>query len=609
MRAIERVLERLEGVRANGDKYTALCPEHDDRKPSLSVSEGEDGKVLLHCFKGCATSNIVATLNLKMSDLFPEWSGNVHIPHRNGYDKLHEEPTAMWEIRDGEGTVQALHVRFDNNGEKKFLWRLPNTKTCGLQGRKLQSLPLYGSEKLKDWTDGEPIVVAEGEKATDALLGAGFQALGTVTGASGTPGHEALELLRGRNVVLWPDNDDPGRAHMERVASALEGIAAEVRIFEWGDALGKGDAADHPAIRSSDDEGLRGLRRKLLEEAPRWEAKLAGKPKIITASALLNMELPEVQWAVPGLVPEGVTLLAGKPKLGKSWLALGLCVAVASGGHALGKVPVERGAALYLGLEDNVRRLNRRLTMVLDGRGAPRGLEFATEWPRLDAGGAEHLEWWLKDHPDARLVVVDTLKKVRPRASGNRSVYDGDYEALEPLMPIAAEYGVSIVVVHHTRKAEADDPLDAVSGSYGLTGGVDGVMVLTQERGGADAYLHVDGRDVEEPKELALTWDRRIASWCIAGDAKEYRLNELRRAIIRILEEAGEPLGPKEVTELLRECGIDRAYEAVKQRMYQMSKSGQLKNQDGKYAPHNHNLHNPDNRRASGDSHQQAEVA
>jgi hypothetical protein len=297
---------------------------------------------------------------------------------------------------------------------------------------------------------------------------------------------------------------------------------------------------------------------------------------------------------VPGLVPEGVTLLAGKPKLGKSWLALGLCVAVASGGRALGKKPVERGTALYLGLEDSERRLNTRLRKILDGRPAPDGLEFRTEWPRLDERGDGYLQLWLEDHPDARLVVVDTLKKVRPSAAGNRSVYEADYEALEPLVPIAAEYGVSIVVVHHTRKAAADDPFDTVSGSFGLTGSVDGVMVLSKERGGADAFLHVDGRDVEEPKELALTWDQRTASWLIAGNAEEYRLNELRRAILRILEEASGPLGPKEVTDLLAERGVHKNYNTVKQRMYKMSQSGLVRSEDGKYAPHNRNLDNRD---------------
>jgi hypothetical protein len=204
MRAIERILERLEGVRTHGDKYAALCPIHDDKEPSLSVAEGEDGKVLLHCFAGCKTTDIVAALRLRMSDLSPVESDNPRAaPQPNGHGRLRGEPTATWEIRDGEGILQALHVRSDRDGKKGFYWRLPGANDWGLQGRKLGSLPLYGSEELKDWSDGDPIVIAEGEKATDALRKAGFHALGTVTGASNTPGPETLEVLRGRKVILW----------------------------------------------------------------------------------------------------------------------------------------------------------------------------------------------------------------------------------------------------------------------------------------------------------------------------------------------------------------------------------------------------------------------
>ena len=123
-----------------------------------------------------------------------------------------------------------------------------------------------------------------------------------------------------------------------------------------------------------------------------------------TAADLMREELPPVRWAVPGILPEGLSLLAGKPKLGKSWLALGLAVAKASGGLALGKIPVDRGGVLYLALEDNRRRLQNRLRKVLGGDAAPEGLHIATEWARVDEGGADALEtgcrctrtpaWW-----------------------------------------------------------------------------------------------------------------------------------------------------------------------------------------------------------------------
>jgi len=113
-------------------------------------------------------------------------------------------------------------------------------------------------------------------------------------------------------------------------------------------------------------------------------------PETVSAADLMAADLPPVRWVVPRVLPEGVTLLAGKPKLGKSWLALGLCVAVAAGGMALGTSQVEQGEVLYLALEDNRRRLQKRLGKMLCGP-APEGLEIATSWPKLDEGGVEAL--------------------------------------------------------------------------------------------------------------------------------------------------------------------------------------------------------------------------
>jgi hypothetical protein len=305
-------------------------------------------------------------------------------------------------------------------------------------------------------------------------------------------------------------------------------------------------------------------------------------PETVTAADLMASELPPVRWGVRGVLPEGVTLLAGKPKLGKSWLALGLCVAVAAGGVALGTRQVEQGDVLYLALEDNRRRLQKRLGKMLRGP-APAGLEIATAWPKLDEGGVEALRAWLAEHPEARLVAVDTLAKIRPRTRG-QNVYQEDYAALEELLPLAAEHEVAIVVVHRTRKMAAADPLDEISGSTGLTGGVDGVLVLKRDRGKADAVLHVDGRDIEEPAEYALKWDAETAGWTIVGDAEEYRMSEERKEILGVLVEAGEFLGPGEVADVL-----GKPRNTIKQRLWHMAQDRQVDNRNGKYGiTHNH---------------------
>jgi hypothetical protein len=287
----------------------------------------------------------------------------------------------------------------------------------------------------------------------------------------------------------------------------------------------------------------------------------------------MGEELPEVKWIVPNILPEGVTFLAGKPKLGKSWMVLGLSLAVAAGGVALGTNAVERGEVLHLALEDNRRRLQKRLGLLLEGRDAPDGLYLNLDWPRADDGGVRALDAWLGEHPECRLVVIDTLARFKPRAPGRRTQYDEDRDAVDPLGPVAAEHGVSILLVHHLRETESDDPLDMITGSVGLTGGVDGALVLKRRRGRADAFLHVEGRDIEAPTELALKFDPDAATWAIAGDAEEYRVSESRRSILRVLGNAYEPLGPKEIAEM-----ADAPYGATRELLSQMVKDSQVKN-------------------------------
>ena len=295
------------------------------------------------------------------------------------------------------------------------------------------------------------------------------------------------------------------------------------------------------------------------------------KPKIITAAVLESMEFEPVAWAVPDILPEGLTLLAGKPKMGKSWLALGLCLAVASGGVALGTRRVEAGEVLYLALEDNPRRLQRRL-QAMGAESYPETLHIATEWNNADEGGVKELDEWLSEHPNCRLVVVDTIKKLRSRKRAGKNAYDVEYEDLEPLLKLTHKHGTSILVVTHFRKdTEVDDPYDAISGSTGLTGAVDGVMLLQRERGSADAFLYVDGRDIEESDKLALRWDVEISNWSIQGDAEKYKMSPERKAIVELLERDG-PLGPKAIADKL-----DKNGSTIKNTLPKMVKDGQIK--------------------------------
>jgi hypothetical protein len=305
------------------------------------------------------------------------------------------------------------------------------------------------------------------------------------------------------------------------------------------------------------------------------------KPTYMTRSApeLLELEFAPLRWAILTLLSEGLFILAGRPKLGKSWLVLNFAIAVACGGYALGILKAEPGDVLCAALEDGARRLQERLRKLLGAGPIPENLEIATEWRPFDRGGLEDLELWLTEHPKARLVVFDTLQRVRPSEDPKARLYASDYGAVQGLQEISKRFGVSILVVHHTRKAAAEDYIDLTSGSTGLTGAADGVIILQRVRGKADATLSVTARDFPE-NELALSWDSELCNWRALGDASDYRMSEARREILELLRRSdGLGLKPKEISTELR-----KDYGATKKLLFDMRQADLVRSDEkGRY--------------------------
>jgi AAA domain len=209
---------------------------------------------------------------------------------------------------------------------------------------------------------------------------------------------------------------------------------------------------------------------------------------------------PPLRYAVPGLVPEGLSLMVGAPKIGKSWWTLDSCLAVSAGGYALGRIHTgSPRPVLYLALEDSDRRLQDRCRQLLDGAPIPPRFEYLL---RVASPGAvtPTIATWLAWHRGEQpLCVVDTLGRAMPLASQGETIYQRDYRIMSDLKGLCdAELGASIVVNHHDRKAAADDFVDFVSGTNGLAGGADTVLVLSRDRGEHAGLLRVTGRDVPE---------------------------------------------------------------------------------------------------------------
>lgn len=274
-----------------------------------------------------------------------------------------------------------------------------------------------------------------------------------------------------------------------------------------------------------------------------------GRPKCFTACDLMKTAFPEPKWAIPGLLVDGFSFLIGRPKQGKSLLALHTGLSVAYGGKAIGSIDVEPGQAIYLALEDPWRRLKSRMCQMLDAADPPQDLILFNEWPRIDAGGLEQLEREMKKHDRLRLVIIDTFQKIKGENRLKHSVYEHDYAQVAALKSLADKAGVAMLVIHHLRKAQAEDIFDQVSGSLGLTGAADSTLILDRKTGQADAVLHVTGRDVESA-EYALRFDPRYLSWNLLGEASEIQSTEQQQAVYDALKTFDNPISPKQLQEV-----------------------------------------------------------
>ena len=257
-----------------------------------------------------------------------------------------------------------------------------------------------------------------------------------------------------------------------------------------------------------------------------------------TADELLRMDFPEPPWAVSGLVPVGLSNLAGRPKVGKSWLALQLAIAVDSGGRFLGQ-SVEQGTVLVLALEDSARRLKDRL--IRQGAPADVKIEFETAWPFLGEGGLAALQERLRV-TNYRAVIIDTFS----RAVGKADQMDGSEMTLllGELQQLALSHDLAILLIDHHRKSSgfSSDPIDDLLGSTAKSAVLDAALGLYREQGKQGATLKIVGREVEE-REVALEWDAQFCCWQALGDAGDVREDSSRGEVLSAitdLERLGE---------------------------------------------------------------------
>ena len=269
-----------------------------------------------------------------------------------------------------------------------------------------------------------------------------------------------------------------------------------------------------------------------------------------TARQLAVSDVPPPRWIIPTVLPEGLSMLVAKPKVGKTFLAQHLALALSTGGVALGAIPVTKGRVCFLALEGSVAGQKRRYEKMLMGKEAPSNLHLVQDFPPLDPDGIRRLYNFVSLYPDTCLVIIDTHERVRNRKKSTGVGYADDVHSFTSLANLCKKTNVSVLVIHHTNKRPDGDSVDLVSGTTGLTGAVDNILLMYTDPSHGQGYvrLHLTPRE-EEEAEYILRFDPDTWAWILVGESEGSVRSEPRKRILDALKNADGPMIPKDIAQ------------------------------------------------------------
>jgi hypothetical protein len=312
-----------------------------------------------------------------------------------------------------------------------------------------------------------------------------------------------------------------------------------------------------------------------MQSARRYAEEAEPYP-ISTIADLMQEDIPELKWIVNEMLPEGLAIIAGKPKVGKSWLALQLCSAVVAGKELFSGFETRKGSVLFMALEDSKRRLRDRIEKQQGDTLQSDEFYYTITIPLFKHNGRSWLRRRLKQLSDIKLVVIDTMGRFLHFDTNGKNDYEESYKLLTEVQKIAREFNVAILLVHHTRKdMTSDNPFDNILGSTAIAGVMDTMLVLQKK--GERYELAISGRDIEE-QNYTLQFNAEQCIWELMGRASEVNISDNMRKILECFEE-GEELSPKEISE---RTGIK--YNTVKSLVRKLAKDNKLTGNNGKYS-------------------------
>lgn|GEM_PF-804552 len=529
------------------------CPFHEDKNPSMSFDRNRNK---VHCFS-CGFDGDVFDLigrdyNLTGADIFTKGYAVLGI-HQDTMSKTPTQPEII--TREDEEIKMLLSkskVDKDNPNAIKYLnsrgisiesanrlgiGYLENCKALhpisqaiiiprGVNAFTARNInPCADSERIRKrghqtalfgvraFEHTQPIFVVEGEIDALSVEECGYRAiaLGSVTNV-----RNFIDAYKKHSptamICVSLDNDDSGKKATQELQKELNILGAKYVTCNIS-----GEYKDPNERLVYDRAGLE----KALAEAVKSEPFPVPKGKrlnTITAKELKAKNLPPIQYIIPGILPYGLNLLAGKPKVKKSWLASDLAIATAKGSAFLGK-EANRGEVLCLALEDSENRIQDRQNKLLPNENPPEGLTFTNEASTIKDGILEELDNYIIDNPSTKLIVIDTLEYIRGGAGKGENAYSYDVRELKELSKFAKRHSLCILLIHHERKAiDKTDPFANILGSNGIRGTVDTMWVLSEIDG--RVTLHIKGRDIDD-YSLAMEFDKTIWRWRVLGNAED----------------------------------------------------------------------------------------
>lgn len=553
---LETILDKLENNIKRGKQWQAPCPAHDDRKASLSISTGEDGRVLLHCHAGCTPKNIMAAIGLSLNDLFPSKPSQSLTNEKRSNGTPNKRIAATYDYRDEQGHLLFQAVRHEPKG---FTQRRPEAKgkwIYNLDGvrRVLYRLPELLSANLQ-----ATVFIGEGEKDVDCLCELDLVATTNPQGA-GKWRDEHSQHLKGRDVVILPDNDKAGYDHAQKVAQSLYRTAASIKILALPGLPEKGDVSDWLKA-GGEAENLC----VLAENAPEWTpATIGDKPPKLDAPPLLQtwsefsaVERKRGEAIIHELERGEIGMLAAVTNVGKSTLIRNLAISLAAG-HAFS--PLSKGndprRVLLLDFETRAVKLQFDIATMLAYRSSydrkliGQNLAICCDGmigdEPLTLSNKRHLDY-VRMHSTAfkaDLIIVDTIAAAFESRDENNNA-EVTARILKPLVKLAKESGAAVLYAHHIGKARSEEGHAAekayrARGASSFAAFASIVLNLTQDASNTDRVtLSLAKVKGDRFDDVNLNLDRASRWFAIAGAP----LNSTRtsyQAVLDLLHERGE---------------------------------------------------------------------